>query len=279
MGIPTTQDFLATKDPQIVAEYIKNGGNVDVFYPDTLTSKLEVISQDGTIDSKIQAEIINRLVDNGAKIKNSLSNAAVAGELDAMKLLIDKGADIKTYGGPALVYAASAGQIDAMRLLIDKGVDLKSHGGAALAYAAENGQINAMTLLFEKVDPRKDGADALIEAAGNGQIDAMKLLLEKGVDPNKTNSRGMTAIWAAADRGHVDAIVLLVRNGVPPEDRDKAVEHLKERLDPQDFEKAKAKIYASVPMAQIEQQSPQQLAANQARSPFPGDGKGQCEAC
>ena len=57
------------------------------------------------------------------KDESALMIAALAGELDLCKKLIDKGADVNKVGWAPLHYAATRGQVAVMRLLLDEGAD------------------------------------------------------------------------------------------------------------------------------------------------------------
>jgi Ankyrin repeats (3 copies) len=86
----------------------------------------------------------------------ALHRAAYNGHEAAIRLLLEKGADIKAtdqQGGTALHWAARNGQEAAIRLLLEKGADIKAtdqQGGTALHWAAYKGQDAAIRLLQEK---------------------------------------------------------------------------------------------------------------------------------
>ena len=61
--------------------------------------------------------------------------AALMGERDAVKLLIDKGADVNaqdTMGWTALILAADKGNLEIVRLLIEKGADVNAQENTCL---------------------------------------------------------------------------------------------------------------------------------------------------
>ena len=118
--------------------------------------------------------------------------------------------------------AALRGDVDAMRLLIDKGahVDAKNGAGAtALMGAARNGSGGAVQLLLESgADARartKLGETALGNAAGAGSAEAVKLLLDRGADVNSRNDRGYSPLMLAAgsDAVNAEVVKLLIGKG------------------------------------------------------------------
>ncbi len=95
-----------------------------------------------------------------------LQSAAISGDNDAVKRLLNEGADVNAkydYDYTALMYAASSALNDTVKLLIENGADVnaKNRGGAtALTIAARSGNAETAKLLAEK------GADIDTALAG-----------------------------------------------------------------------------------------------------------------
>jgi ankyrin repeat protein len=168
-------------------------------------------------------------------------------------------------GLTALLHAARQGHIEAVRALLDGGADVNqvSAGEATspLLMAVINGQFDVAMLLIER------GADPNLAAGGNGvtplwaavntqwqprtrfpqpqelelqkatYLDVMQALLEKGADPNGrirshpwimvytgcgnrncglADTSGSTAFWRAAYSTDLEAMRLLVQHGADP---------------------------------------------------------------
>lgn len=127
---------------------------------------------------------------------------------------------VSAQAGAGLIEAADAGDLDAVRRLVEAGADVKAanrYGVAALPLACRNGNAEMVALLLEA------GADAnatlaggetpLMIAARTGRADCVKLLLDAGAGIDATERRGQTALmWAAAD-GHAEAVELLLVRG------------------------------------------------------------------
>ncbi|XP_033748170.1 uncharacterized protein LOC117333139 isoform X2 [Pecten maximus] len=142
----------------------------------------------------------------------ALGKAAKNGDVDIVKMLLEKGADPNK--GGALMYAAEEGHKHIVTLLIDKGADIKKWD--VLAYAARNGHKDVVSLLLDKGSD-VTGSDALGTAALYGYIDIVSMLLDRALDADKSN-----ALREAARYGHEDIVALLLERGADP-DKDDAL--------------------------------------------------------
>jgi ankyrin repeat protein len=151
-----------------------------------------------------------------------LMHAAIAGNPEMMKLLIDAGADVNaknSFGATALVW--SAGDIRKVRLLVEKGAEVNvvtKQGRTPLLSAAQHdGGEEAVRLLLAKgADVKtKDGIQntALHSAAQSNDIGIVRLLLEKGLDANARNQFGGTPLMSAASQGNLAMVKLLLEKG------------------------------------------------------------------
>jgi len=83
----------------------------------------------------------------------ALHRAANTGQIDVVKDLLDKGADVNEwYGFTPLMSASASGQIDVLKLLIARGANVNTmdtRGASALGYAASSGNTDTMKLLID----------------------------------------------------------------------------------------------------------------------------------
>jgi ankyrin repeat protein len=121
-----------------------------------------------------------------------------------------------------LMLAALNGDLDLARLLIQKNADVNKPGWTPLHYAATNGHVDVMRLLLDEsayIDASSPNATTpLMMAAHYGTPSAVKLLLESGADPMLKNDQGLTAFDFAnrANRRDVaDIIAAFVRGRLP----------------------------------------------------------------
>ncbi len=162
---------------------------------------------------------VNRRDRRGATL---LMHAAAFGSPEAMKLLLDAGADVNAKSqleATALIWGAA--DPAKVRLLVDRGADVNARSklgrtplmsAAAIAGASETVRL----LLAKGADPQaKDthGNSALLTAADAGDPETVRLLLEKGLDANSADEGGNTALMSAAGNCDLEAVKLLLAKG------------------------------------------------------------------
>jgi ankyrin repeat protein len=124
----------------------------------------------------------------------ALQAAASEGEMEIVRLLLDKGADINAQGGEygtALHAAVLQGEMEIVRLLLDKGADVNAQRGpygAALQAAAWRGITKIVRLLLDKgADVSAQGGEyrtALHAATLYRDTEVVRLLLDEGAQTN-----------------------------------------------------------------------------------------------
>lgn len=121
---------------------------------------------------------------------------------------------------PALANAAEAGQRDAVRALLQQGADPnagQADGMTALHWAAHDNDIAMAKLLLEAGAragmSNRYGITPLFLACQNGNVAIATLLLESGADPNVTLRGGETVLMTAARTGDVDTVKALLAHG------------------------------------------------------------------
>ena len=163
----------------------------------------------------------------------ALIEASRAGHSQIVRLLVLHHADIhqgdRTFNAEPLIWAAISGQAEMVKLLMEYGADPKAreakNGLTAYLAAAVKGHIPILSYFIENETPvdsaDHDGRTALMWAANTGQTETVKLLLEKGADIGATEKeRGMTALMTAAMMGQTDTVKLLLDSGADLEKTD-----------------------------------------------------------
>ncbi len=166
--------------------------------------------------------------------------AAYEDRMNAVKLLIDKGADINATsfsGRNALSYAVQNANPEMVNLLLSKGAALLLDGSEQdILYSAVGGKnpdVLRLILPYEKNLNRtylknSDQKDArnlvkttlLIQAVNSGSLENVKLLIEKGADINQANDRGETPILTALREKEFEIATYLADHGAKLDVRD-----------------------------------------------------------
>ena len=143
------------------------------------------------------------------KLNEQLCQATVTNNIDAVKQLLAKGADVNAqifaryapllenpYKTPLGCVALGKGNTDIARLLLDKGADIDAKD--------------------------QKGDTALMIGAWSGKSELIQLLIKNGADVNVQNQYGMTALHqistngkhpAISPKGRIAAARLLIENG------------------------------------------------------------------
>lgn len=153
------------------------------------------------------------LIEKGSKVnaKNALDETALmwaVHDLAKMKLLIQNGADVnakaKTGNTALLIASIGHGKYDAVKFLLDKGADaaaINNKKENALIRAALFGDTATVSLLLSKgiyVDAMAaDSSTALFNATLNANRPVIFQLLERGADPDKICFFGLTPLAGA----------------------------------------------------------------------------------
>lgn len=166
--------------------------------------------------------------EDAATGQTPLLRAVAAGRTNAVKALLDAGADPSRpsrKGYPPLAFAAERGHLEIIRLLVKAGADPDAAPPPSyvpLAHAALEDKPEAMKLLIElgaNVDAKNQaGLTALFSAAVRGRREAVKLLLAAGADVHRRNNDGFSPLMSAAHGGDVEALKLLIGAGADPAD-------------------------------------------------------------
>ncbi|MFT4099577.1 MAG: ankyrin repeat domain-containing protein [Burkholderiaceae bacterium] len=100
-------------------------------------------------------------------------------------------------GENALMLAALHGQLDAVRLLVDAGAEVNRTGWTPLHYAVVSGNIDVVRYLLEQsayIDAQSPNATTPLMMAARQKLPSIaELLVEEGADPTPRNQSGLSA--------------------------------------------------------------------------------------
>ena len=137
-----------------------------------------------------------------------LMTAARTGNVDAVKALLGRGAEVNTpeplRGQTALMWAAIENHPAVVRHLLENGADVHARskaGSTSLMFAAREGHLETARILVESgADVNQampNGATVLMLAIDNLRYPVAAFLLEKRANPNAINKQGEAALHAA----------------------------------------------------------------------------------
>ncbi len=130
--------------------------------------------------------------------------------LDAVKVLVSKGADLEAKGSKTqttvFIQAAEQGNIEIMKYLFEKKADIEAidvDGGTAFDCAAYEGKVESLKYLVSinaNINHQGPvwGNTALMLASMQGKIEAVKYLLSINVSKDLKNKKGQTALDVAS---------------------------------------------------------------------------------
>ena len=153
-------------------------------------------------------------------------NAAAYGTTEEVRKMLDSGINVNVRNDgnreTALMTAAGGGNVETVKLLINRGAEINAksfEGGTALLVAIDRKQDDVVEcLLLHGANPNdklaiEPGLTALCMAAQRGYLRILKALLKAGADTEKRAGDGSTALVNAAFKGHDDVARELIESG------------------------------------------------------------------
>lgn len=166
---------------------------------------------------------------------DALMQAVAGGKVDAVKVLIGRGAEINPHGAfhgqTPLTQAAATGRLDVVAFLVEHGADVNAncteHGSSGylryegigprnptpLGSAAEPGRAAVVEYLIQK-GAKVNGRDGstytpLMWACAGGDLKTVQVLLHHGADAKMKTDQGQTARSFAAARNYAGILASL----------------------------------------------------------------------
>jgi ankyrin repeat protein len=151
-----------------------------------------------------------------------LMTSAAVGSVEAMTLLLDKGADVNArngFGATALIWAAT--DLAKVQLLTSRGADVNlasKTGRTALFVAAMSEPSASIVRHLVSKGARLEARDAfqntaLTAATMGNDLDTIRLMVAAGIDVNAAGVTGVTPLLGAAYHGNAAAVKLLLEKG------------------------------------------------------------------
>jgi len=163
-------------------------------------------------------------LESEARPAESLHQTAAYGDIQQVKSLISKGADLGEKdedGNTALHHAVINGHIEIVRFLLAKDTDVnerRKNGFTPLGDAARNGYKDIVEMLIAKgadvnASQGEDQWTPLHSAADQGFVEVAKLLIVQGANVNIRGAKGETPLHLSVRRCYRELAELLLANG------------------------------------------------------------------
>ncbi len=161
-------------------------------------------------------------------LDTELFSAVISGGLDAVKKLVDGGANIdaKAEGGwTPLMVATEKGHAEIAFFLLEKGANpnvvAEMRHSTPLLIASRYKRFNIATALIQKGADvnalETDGTSSLLWAAENGDIETARMLISSGAKLEiADNNIDFTPLMWAVNTGNMEMASLLIKSGASP---------------------------------------------------------------
>ena len=183
-----------------------------------LLSSLEVV--------KFLVDVPGIDLDAGTTLpSNPVYNAASAGDLDKLKVLVDAGASLDFRGGedglPVITAAVLSESVPTVAYLVTRGLDLDQKDNrqfTASSYAAFSGLLDILKLLRSggtdlSIRVNTNNGTLIMQAIRNNQTEVVDYLIREGLDVTTVDSDGRSALFYAAQLGNVAIVESLLAAG------------------------------------------------------------------
>jgi ankyrin repeat protein len=184
------------------------------------------------IDAILRAGVSAKSANSGGE--TALMTTVRTGKLDAVKLLLDRGADVNAKesvrGQTALMWAVLENHPDVVKLLLARGADVNAQSkveipdGITAEPQGTSGDIGAHGpgLYRSRAVPSPSGAmSPLLYAAREGNLEMARILVDAKANLNLASANGTPPIVVAITNNHIELALFLLEKGADPNAADR----------------------------------------------------------
>jgi ankyrin repeat protein/truncated hemoglobin YjbI len=208
-GVAVTPLAIAKKwQPALVAPLVQHGAIDDVF---TAAWLGDLPALRGHLDRNPELARATDPADDFKEV-SLLCHAVCGGDIDAVKLLLERGALVKPHSGKLLTLAVVMNRVDLVNLLIEHGADVERTGFLGRLDDAERPVADLLVAHGKKVPawmlPRACRPDV-----STNELHRVTVLLDYGASVDDRGRYGLTALHYAVRGGKLPLIRLLLERG------------------------------------------------------------------
>ncbi len=218
---------LAEGDPQKVTALMAAGVDIRYRYSGGYDALIDAVhGRDISRDPRL-LELLELLIDSGVELsgitayrESALRVLSAAGRFDAVRLLLDAGADREHLGWTPLIEAVALGSLADVNAALERGVRLEQTdwwSRTAWLIALLVGDIaKAQMLLVHGARPDacgNCGSPPLFHAIAGHHPDMVRWLLDGGADIEQTDDFGSTALMEAVTQDDLECVEILLDAG------------------------------------------------------------------
>jgi ankyrin repeat protein len=208
-GVSVTPLALAKKwQPALVALLLEHGAVDDVFTAAWLGDLPELRSH---LDRHPQ--FVNAIdpADDFQEV-SVLCHAVAGGSIDAVRLLLDRGAEVPRHSGKLLTLAVVMDRVDLVKLLIENGADVQRVGLLGRLDDAQR-RVSDLLIAHGKKVPSWMLPRACRPDVSTNELHRVKVLLDYGANLDDRDRHGRTALHYAVRGGKLPLVKLLLDRG------------------------------------------------------------------
>lgn len=217
-------------DLEAVRALLDAGADVRYVRPSGYTVMIDAMHGRDILKDPSLLQLLNLLIDRGADLdaeseygESALSVTSNVGRFDAVKLLLDSGANPAPLGWTPLHRAVALGTVADVKERLDAGDDPTARDRwdrTPLLLSLQTGELQKAELIVAAggslAERGRCGMSPLTYPIGNDDPTTLRWLLERGADPNATNDFGDTVLVEAAGRGAPRCVRALLDAGADP---------------------------------------------------------------
>jgi ankyrin repeat protein len=218
---------LAGGDPQKIAALVGHGADLHYARGPGYNALIDAVHGLNTVRDPGLIDLLRLLIANGVPLngvtsygESALRSLSRIGRFDAVRLLLDAGADEAQLAWTPLIRAVALGSVSDVEDVVAGGVSLEERDWwerTAWLVAVQSGDLAKARLLLEHGADAdacgRCGKTALIFAIENYHAPMLQWLLETGASMAQTDEYSRTPLMAAVESGNVEAIEALLKAG------------------------------------------------------------------